>query len=81
MPIRDEARDPLGFHKALKAKKRSRLGKGIMLGFSPFSIVIAAGTLALNWPAEDARPANGAQNSQGLFQQANSPADRYLRES
>jgi len=30
--MRDEARDPLDFHKALKAKKRRKLGKEIMLG-------------------------------------------------
>ncbi|WP_324829235.1 thermonuclease family protein [Qipengyuania zhejiangensis] len=71
--MRDEARDPLDFQKALKAKKRRKLGKEIMLGLGAFSIVVAAGMLALNWSAGDARPANVGQQPQGLFQQASSP--------
>lgn len=71
--MRDEARDPLDFHKALKAKKRGKLSKEIMLGLGAFSIVVAAGMLELNWPAGDARPANVGQQPQALFQQTSSP--------
>lgn len=71
--MRDETREPLDFHKALKAKKRRNLGKEVMLGLGAFSIVFAAGILALNWPAGDARPASVGQQPQGLFQQASSP--------
>lgn len=71
--MREEARDPLDFHKALKAKKRGKLSKEIMLGLGAFSIVVAAGVLALNWPAGDARPANVGQQPQALFQQTSSP--------
>jgi len=35
--------------------------------------VVAAGMLALNWPAGDARPASVGQQPKGLFQQASSP--------
>lgn len=71
--MREEPSDPLDFRKAFKAKKRRKLGREIILGLGAFSIVVAAGMLALNWPAGDARPASVEQQPQASFQQARSP--------
>jgi len=65
--------EPFDFRKALKAKKRRKWRREIMLGFGAFSVVLAAGMLALNWPVGNARVADVEQQPQTLFQQASSP--------
>ncbi len=65
--------DPFDFRQALKTKKSRKLRKEIMLGFGAFSIVVAAGMLALNWPGGNASGADVEQQPQPLFQQASSP--------
>lgn len=65
--------EPFDFRKALKAQKRRKLRKEIVLGLGAFAIVFAGGMLALNWPVDDASLANDDQQPQALFQQASSP--------
>ncbi|WP_332872427.1 thermonuclease family protein [Allopontixanthobacter confluentis] len=65
--------EPFDFRQAIKAKKRRKLRREIMLGFGAFSIVVAAGMLALNWPGGNASLADVEQQPQALFQQVSSP--------
>lgn len=71
--MHEKSRNPLDFCKDLKAKKRWKMSKEIMLGLGAFSIVVAAGMLALNWQVGDTRPASIEQQPQTLFQHASSP--------
>ncbi|BDW83708.1 hypothetical protein MACH24_31460 [Erythrobacter sp. Dej080120_24] len=69
----EEPNDPLDFRTAFLARKRNKLGKEIILGLGGFSIVFAAGMLALNWPVGEARPASIEQQPQVLFRPASVP--------
>lgn len=65
--------DPFDFSQAMKAKKRRKLRREIMSGFGAFSIVVAAGMLALNWPGGNTSGADVEQQPEALFQQVSSP--------
>jgi endonuclease YncB( thermonuclease family) len=71
--VPEKPKDPFDFRRALKANKRRKLSKEIMLGMGAFSIVFAAGMLALNWPVGDARLEGAGQQPPTLFQQSDSP--------